>query len=97
MVMAGGDRLTFDACADIWPVLGTTVYYTGESGTASRMKLVSNLVLGLNRVALAEGLSYAQAIGVLVERIATPGVGCDECRIECWNSNAVATCTTVAD
>ena len=64
MVMAGGDRLTFDACADIWPVLGTTVYYTGESGTASRMKLVSNLVLGLNRVALAEGLSYAQAIGV---------------------------------
>lgn len=51
-----GDRLTFDACADLWPVLGTTVYYTGESGTASRIKLVSNLVLGLNRVALAEGL-----------------------------------------
>ena len=64
MVMVGGDRAIFDACADLWPVLGKTVYYTGESGSASRMKLVSNLVLGMNRVALAEGLSFANAIGV---------------------------------
>ena len=64
MVMVGGDRAVFDACADLWPVLGKTVYHTGESGSASRMKLVSNLVLGLNRVALAEGLSFANAIGV---------------------------------
>ena len=64
MLMVGGERATFDACADLWPMLGNKVYYTGESGSASRMKLVSNLVLGLNRVALAEGLSYAHAIGV---------------------------------
>ena len=64
MVMVGGDRVVFDTCADLWPVLGKTVYHTGESGSASRMKLVSNLVLGLNRVALAEGLSFANSIGV---------------------------------
>ncbi len=64
MVMVGGDRPTFDACADLWSVLGKTVFHTGESGSASRMKLVSNLVLGLNRAALAEGLSFAKAIGV---------------------------------
>ena len=64
MVMVGGDRATFDQVSDLWPLLGKTVYYTGESGSASRMKLVSNLVLGLNRVALAEGLAYARAIGV---------------------------------
>ena len=29
-----------------------------------RMKLVTNLVLGLNRAALAEGLVFAQAIGL---------------------------------
>jgi 3-hydroxyisobutyrate dehydrogenase-like beta-hydroxyacid dehydrogenase len=28
------------------------------------MKLVTNLVLGLNRAALAEGLAFAQAVGV---------------------------------
>lgn len=64
MVMVGGDHLAFEACSDLWPVLGKTVFHTGESGSASRMKLITNLVLGLNRVALAEGLSYAKAIGV---------------------------------
>ena len=64
MVMVGGDKASFEACADLWPVLGKSVFHTGESGSASRMKLVTNLVLGLNRVALAEGLSYAKAIGV---------------------------------
>ena len=29
-----------------------------------KMKLVSNLVLGLNRAALAEGLAFAEAIGI---------------------------------
>ena len=32
------------------------------------MKLISNLVLGLNRAALAEGLVFAKAIGVSAER-----------------------------
>jgi 3-hydroxyisobutyrate dehydrogenase-like beta-hydroxyacid dehydrogenase len=64
IVMVGGDSSAFDACADLWSALGKSVFFTGESGSASRMKLVTNLVLGLNRVALAEGLSYAKAIGV---------------------------------
>ena len=63
-VMVGGDRQTFKACTDLWPILGKAVFYMGESGSASRMKLVSNLVLGLNRAALAEGLAFAKAIGV---------------------------------
>lgn len=64
MVMIGGDQSTFNDCNDLWPVLGKRVFYTGLSSSASRMKLVTNLVLGLNRVALAEGLAYAKAIGV---------------------------------
>jgi len=64
VVMVGGDRATFDACGDLWPVLGQRVYCTGPSGSAAKMKLVSNLVLGLNRVALAEGLVFAKAMGV---------------------------------
>ena len=38
--------------------------YVGPCGSGARMKLVSNLVLGLNRAALAEGLVFAQALGV---------------------------------
>lgn len=63
-VIVGGEREAFEACSDLWPVLGKKVFHVGPCGSAAKMKLVSNLVLGLNRVALAEGLSYAEAIGV---------------------------------
>jgi 3-hydroxyisobutyrate dehydrogenase-like beta-hydroxyacid dehydrogenase len=63
-VMVGGPKSAFDFCVDLWPVLGRNVYHTGENGSAAQMKLVTNLVLGLNRAALAEGLAFAEAIGV---------------------------------
>lgn len=63
-VMVGGAHETFTACQDLWPILGKTVCYIGEAGTAAKMKLVSNLILGLNRAALAEGLVYAESIGI---------------------------------
>lgn len=63
-VMVGGDRGAFEACNDLWPILGASVYHIGASGSAAKMKLVSNLVLGLNRAALAEALVFAQGIGV---------------------------------
>lgn len=39
MVMVGGNPAAFEGCEDIWPVLGKSVFYTGERGSASRMKL----------------------------------------------------------
>lgn len=66
-VMVGGQRAGFDACADLWRVLGGKTIYAGPSGNAAKMKLVTNLVLGLNRAALAEGLLFAEAIGVSAE------------------------------
>lgn len=63
-VLAGGSAEDFGACADIWNLLGGRVHHCGPVGSASRMKLVTNLVLGLNRAALAEGLGFARALGV---------------------------------
>ncbi len=63
-VIVGGDREAFEACADLWRVLGARVFHAGPCGSAAKMKLISNLVLGLNRAALAEGLVFAEAIGV---------------------------------
>ncbi len=45
-------------------MLGANAYYIAASGSATKMKLVSNLVLGLNRAALAEALVFAQGIDV---------------------------------
>jgi 3-hydroxyisobutyrate dehydrogenase-like beta-hydroxyacid dehydrogenase len=63
-VIVGGARETFDACNDLWPLLGTNTYHVGGSGSAAKMKLISNLVLGLNRAALAEALVFARGLGV---------------------------------
>ncbi|MEI7939800.1 MAG: NAD(P)-dependent oxidoreductase [Verrucomicrobiota bacterium] len=63
-VIVGGDRQAFEACADLWPVMGAKVFHVGVCGSAAKMKLISNLVLGLNRAALAEGLAFAEGIGV---------------------------------
>ena len=60
VVMAGCDPDFWSTCAEIWPILGQRAFHTGACGTASQMKLVTNLVLGLNRAALAEGLVFAE-------------------------------------
>jgi 3-hydroxyisobutyrate dehydrogenase-like beta-hydroxyacid dehydrogenase len=38
-------------------------FHVGPVGAASRFKLVHNLILGLNRAALAEGLAFAEMLG----------------------------------
>jgi 3-hydroxyisobutyrate dehydrogenase-like beta-hydroxyacid dehydrogenase len=62
--MVGGEGTAFAACADIFAALGGSAQHTGGSGTGARMKLVTNLVLGLNRAALAEGLALARGLGL---------------------------------
>lgn len=63
-VIAAGDSDAFGVCEDVWRVLGKETFYVGASGNAAKMKLVSNLVLGLNRAALAEGLALAEALKI---------------------------------
>jgi 3-hydroxyisobutyrate dehydrogenase-like beta-hydroxyacid dehydrogenase len=64
IVMAGGRRDVFDRCEDLFRCFARRWFHVGDWGSGSRMKLVSNLVLGLNRAALAEGLAFAKALGL---------------------------------
>ena len=70
-VMVGGDEAAQAQCGDIFAALGGPVVSVGGSGDAARMKLVTNLVLGLNRAALAEGLALAETLGLDPELTAT--------------------------
>ena len=63
-VFVGGTSEAFERQSTLWPMLGARVLHCGPCGNASRLKLITNLVLGLNRLALAEGLAYAEAMGV---------------------------------
>ena len=62
--IVGGPREAFDACRDLVDCFSVKTIYAGPCGAGAKMKLVSNLVLGLNRAALAEGLVFARAIGL---------------------------------
>ena len=62
--IVGGPREAFEACVDLFECFSQKTIYAGPCGSGARMKLLSNLVLGLNRAALAEGLVFAQAIGL---------------------------------
>jgi len=62
--IVGGPREAFEACRDLFERCAAKTIYAGPCGSGAKMKLVSNLVLGLNRAALAEGLVFAQAIGL---------------------------------
>lgn len=62
--LVGGPATDFERCADLWRVLAGKVFHTGAVGSGARQKLVSNLVLGLNRAALAEGLVFAESLGL---------------------------------
>lgn len=64
IVMVGGERAAFDACADIFARLGCQAFHTGAPGSGAKMKLATNIVLGLNRAALAEGLAFARGVGL---------------------------------
>jgi 3-hydroxyisobutyrate dehydrogenase-like beta-hydroxyacid dehydrogenase len=64
VVMVGGEFGAFGACSDLFARMGSEAFHTGASGSGAKMKLVTNLVLGLNRAALAEGLALGEAIGL---------------------------------
>ena len=63
-VMVGGDPEVFARCRPILDALSQRVRHVGPNGAGARAKLVVNLVLGLNRLALAEGLLFGLRQGL---------------------------------
>jgi 3-hydroxyisobutyrate dehydrogenase-like beta-hydroxyacid dehydrogenase len=62
--MVGGNEETFKACEHLFALLGKEIFYLGKNGSGASAKLVVNLVLGLNRMVLAEGLCLAGKAGM---------------------------------
>lgn len=68
LIMASGGEEAVAQCEDLFACFASRVRQVGGSGNASKMKLVSNLVLGLNRAVLAEGLAFAERLGLNPEQ-----------------------------
>jgi 3-hydroxyisobutyrate dehydrogenase-like beta-hydroxyacid dehydrogenase len=64
VVLLGGDPRDCGEAALLVSAFSNRSSYVGPLGSASRAKLVVNLVLGLNRAVLAEGLNLARCCGL---------------------------------
>ena len=62
--LIGGERAAFDEAADILDAICPRRYFVGAAGNGAKTKLAVNLILGLNRAALAEGLVFAERLGL---------------------------------
>ena len=63
-VVVGGDPQVFERCRPIFDAIAERAHHVGGHGAGARAKLVVNLVLGLNRLALAEGLLFGLRQGL---------------------------------
>jgi 3-hydroxyisobutyrate dehydrogenase-like beta-hydroxyacid dehydrogenase len=68
MIFAAGAAEVFERVRGLLALLSGDVCYVGQSGSAAKLKLVHNLVLGLHRAVLAEGLSLAAGLGLDIAR-----------------------------
>lgn len=64
IVLVGGDATAVDNAQRLLATFSKQIFHTGVAGSGARMKLVVNLVLGLNRAVLAEGLAFANSCGI---------------------------------
>ena len=62
--LLGGAKDAIDGVADIVDALYPKWFYMGPVGNGGRAKLAINHMLGLNRLVLAEGLVFAQTLGL---------------------------------
>jgi 3-hydroxyisobutyrate dehydrogenase-like beta-hydroxyacid dehydrogenase len=62
--LVGGERSVMEGAAPVLDAICPRRYYIGALGNGSRAKLAVNLILGLNRGAMAEGLAFAARLGL---------------------------------
>ena len=69
VITVGGEADAFERCRPLLETLARRVFHVGRCGMGSHVKLVTNLIMGLNSVALAEGLTLARRAGLDLEQM----------------------------
>lgn len=64
IIMVGGDRAVFEGCRPVLEALSRRAFYVGPSGAGAQLKLVTNLIMGANTLATAEGLALGMKAGL---------------------------------
>lgn len=62
--LLGGEARAIAQAQQVLEAIATRRIHVGGAGMAARAKLATNLVLGLNRAVLAEGMAFAETLGI---------------------------------
>ena len=62
--LIGGARAVMDSASAVLGAICPRRFHAGAVGNGSRTKLAVNLILGLNRAAMAEGFAFAERLGL---------------------------------
>jgi len=63
-VMVGGDREVYDRVVPAFEAMGKQIYYVGQSGSGSVVKLINQLMVGIHTQAVSEGLALGRKAGL---------------------------------
>lgn len=64
VLMVGGEETIYTEVLDLLKVFGQEIFYLGPAGTAAKMKLSLNIILGLTMQAIAEAVALAEKSGL---------------------------------
>lgn len=68
-IMVGGKEESFHRVEDLLRLIGKNIFYVGLSGTGSLVKLINQLLMGVNNAGLLEGMALAERSGVDMDRL----------------------------
>lgn len=63
-IMVGGEKAEFERCRNIFEAMGKNIYYLGALGSGLSLKLVNNLLVAVNGLAVAEGMVLGVKAGL---------------------------------
>lgn len=68
-IMGGGDEAVFEELRPVFEAFGKNIYLMGECGRGTLMKLLTNLILGVNLSGLLEGLILGEKGGLDIKQM----------------------------
>jgi 3-hydroxyisobutyrate dehydrogenase len=67
-IMVGGDKAQFERALPVFQAMGKTITHVGDIGAGQMVKLVNQILVVVNALAVSEALLFAQAGGVDLDK-----------------------------
>ncbi|AJJ47470.1 3-hydroxyisobutyrate dehydrogenase [Francisella tularensis subsp. novicida] len=62
--MVGGDKEIFERCKNLFNSMGKKYLHVGDNGKGLIIKLINNMLLGINMIAASEACNFAEKTGI---------------------------------